>query len=243
MIPIRSFSILCTVCAILLLPGFVRADSYPKPTVEFSADFSMEASQGAGAKAGGVTGKLYSSKAAERREMVMGGHKSITIMTRGKPVVLVLIPEQNMYMEQQAPPNKDAERMMKEGDVKLTKLGTETVNGQSATKYHIEVMDKGSKVFDGFLWLTKDNIPVRIDGTSTKQGGHLRVDHTNIKIGTQDAKLFTVPAGYSKMQMPQMPNMPEGGMTKEQRQQMQDMMKQMQKQSGEKSGEKSGDGY
>jgi hypothetical protein len=216
---------------LLLLPVPVLADSYPKPTVEYSADLSLSVSGGGGSVTPGpMTGKVYDGKTAERRELVMEGHRSVIIMKKGSPTVLVLMPEQQMYMEQTPPPDADPERAMKEGQVTIKKVGSEKVNGQNAVKYKLEAADKTGKVFDGHVWLTKENIPVRMDGTTGK-GGRLRMDYTNIKIGPQNPALFAVPAGYTKMGTPKMPEMSEGGMSPEQKKQMEEMIKKMQKPS------------
>ena len=121
------------------------------------------------------------------------------------------MPSEKMYMESHSDPKKnDPERMMREGNVKFTKLGSERVNGMRTTKYKFEVVHKDGGRFDGHHWMTEDNIPVRM--MSTSKGQQFRIDYTNIKIGKQDPRLFEIPAGYSRMEMPQVSGWPPTGM-------------------------------
>ena len=236
--PLRSLSILSAICATLLLPALSWADSFPRPTVEFSADITMAVDQEAGESP--VTGKLYYGKTAERREIEMEGQNSIMITKRDKQASWVLMPEQKAYIVHRGNAGQDLARMMREGKVKLTKLRAEAVNGQPATKYQIDVTDKEGGFFDGFIWLTKENIPVRMDGLSRYQGmtNHLRIEHTNVKIGKQNAALFEIPSGYKLLETPPLPTIPQGaintqGMTKEQREQVESILKEAQQQSGQ----------
>ncbi len=197
-----------------------------------------------------LTGKVYFSNGKERRETVGFGRKTIIIWRRDQGVTWHVMPEQRMYWESRSGDDEEQnpERMMREGNVKITKIGSETVNGMSTTKYKIEGVNKKGHRFEGYLWATNDDVPARMEGTS--KGRRVRIDYTNIKIGKQDPRLFEVPPGYQRMATPQMPGwpppgmrgrgeMPQGpppGMTQEQmeqmRKQMEEMMKSMQKQQG-----------
>jgi hypothetical protein len=220
----------------LLFSGAI-GEEFPIPKVDYSADMEMKAKEGPGGKPVRVIGKVYASRDKERREMTVEGQESVMITRRDKMTVWVLIKDEKMYIESSLDEmDNDPERMMKEGKVKLTPVGSEKINGVSAKKYRVESKDEKGHHFDGHLWVTDKNIPVRIAGASEQTGPdeQFQIDYTNIVVKKQDPGLFEVPSGYKKMAMPQMPamgRMPEGGMTKEQMQeQMEEMMKQMQKQ-------------
>lgn len=241
-------AVAATVCLVLWIASPARAAEPWFPKVGYSADMKMDMSEGRDGKRMIVKGKIYASpNGSERREIVAEGQKNVIIKRRDKQVTWILMPQQKMYMENRAGENeRDPEGKMQEGDVKFTKLGSETVNGMRTTKYKIEAVHKDGGRFIGHRWVTKQNIPVRMEGTSN--GNRIRIDYTNIKTGKQDPRLFEIPAGYQKFATPGMPGrppmgmkrggempqgMPPGGMTKEQaeqmRKQMQEMMKQMQK--------------
>ena len=232
---------------ILFLSSPARSAEFPYPKVDYSADMRMDMGKDPYGKRMIMTGRLYFSPKKVRREMTGLGNKTIIIQRRDKGVNWHLMPSEKMYMESHSDPKKnDPERMMREGNVKFTKLGSERVNGMRTTKYKFEVVHKDGGRFDGYHWMTKDNIPVRM--MSTSKGQQFQIDYTNIKIGKQNPRLFEIPAGYRRMTMPQVPGWPStgmgsgatrpggsapGGMSKEQveqmRKQMEEMMKRMKK--------------
>ena len=239
----RFSSILTAACLLLLLASPAQTAEFPYPKVSYSADLKMNMGKGPDGKPMILIGKVYSSNKKERREMVGFGQKSIMIRRRDKGVSWVLIPKRKMYMENQGGSrDKDPESMIREGNLKLTKVGSERVNGMPTTKYRIETVHKDGSRFDGYHWITKKNIPVRMEGSS--KGQHFRFDYTNIKIGKQDHRLFEIPSGYQRLAIPEIPGlpsmgrrpggqMPQGtfprGMTKEQAEQMRKQMEEMMK--------------
>lgn len=227
--------------SMVLLSSPARSVEFPYPKVGYSADVRMDMGKGPYGKPMIMTGKLYFSADKERREMVGFGNKSIIIRRRDKGVTWQLMPREKVYMESHGgPEHQDPERMMREGRVKFTKLGSERVNGMPTTKYRIEIVHEDGSRFNGHHWITKKNIPVRMKGVS--KGRRFQIDYTNIQIGKQDPTIFEIPAGYRRMAMPQMPGWPPtgmgssgarpegsatGGMSKEQVEQMRKQMEEM----------------
>ena len=58
----------------------------------------------------------------------------------------------------------------------------------------------------GFMWMSKENIMVKMDAVSIEKGekNRFKTELTNIKIGKQDPALFEIPPGFEKMDMPGM---------------------------------------
>ncbi len=216
--------------------GVAYGDELPIPKNGYSADVVMNVWDG---KDGGrmtMEGTVNVSKdnKKERNEIVSMGHTSIMITRRDKGVTWVLMPERSMYLENPLGENddKDPSLHLEEMNVKLTKIGKEKVNGINATKYEVVDLDADGGSSDVFLWLSKDNIPVKMEGTSLSGGEKTRFrrELNNVRIGNQNPKLFEVPAGYNKFNMPYMGGMgpggmPPGGLSEEQIKQMQDNMK------------------
>jgi hypothetical protein len=242
-----------SVPAILLLAVVIaspaKAAEFLYPKVGYSADVKMDMGKGPDGKPMIVKGKVYGTpEGNQRREMASHGRKTIVIRRRDKNVTWILVPEQKTYWESRGGNKKnDPERMIEKGDATITDLGWETINGIRAKQLRIEVVHKDGGRFVGHRWVTSDNVPVRMEGTSN--GRQFRIDYTNIKTGKQDPALFTVPTNYRlvgspgspgwppmgvkpEAQIPQMPHGPPPGMTKEQWEQMKKMMEQMQKQRG-----------
>jgi hypothetical protein len=170
----------------------------PLPKAEYSGERVIESAQGT------LTQKIYSAAGKERMEMDMGGMQSVMILRPDKKVAWMLMPAQRMYMELDLSQAKQQAASGPPEDVTIEKVGEETIGGHSTTKYKMLMRDKSA---GGFMWFTDDGIPLKMDMLSKDGKEKFRMTMTlrNLEVGKQDASLFELPAGYSKM-----PNM--GGM-------------------------------
>jgi len=192
---------------ILLGATSASAAVLPRPTVDYTADVVMQMTgHGAGHGPLEVKGKVYVAGDKQRRETTLMGRTNVVINRRDKKVSWVLIPEQNGYTEQgMGGMNGDPYASWENPGVTLTKLAQEKVNGVEAIKYRAEAKAKEGYMDTGFLWLTKENIPVRMEAHVNGQDSQLVVNYTNIKTGEQDAALFEIPPSYHKMDLPSRP--------------------------------------
>jgi hypothetical protein len=186
--------------AAMLLAGAAQAAKPTQPQVEYSADTSMETEEVS------MKGHVNYAPTRERREMVMdGGDKMIMITRRDKKVAWTLMPADKMYMEmsldQASAQAKDDTSKYK---IEQTVVGPETLNGVNTTKSKIIMTGPKGEKMGGFMWVTKDNIVVKMDAIAIDKKDKLRfkTELTDLKVGKQDPKLFEVPAGYEKMGMP-----------------------------------------
>ena len=207
-------------------------DQFPAPKAEFSADMTMTIKQAGTPQPYVIQGKIYSIKGKERREISSFGRQTAIINDRDNDKMWTLMPDQKMVMANQDPrARKSPDQMIRDGELKMTKMGTEMVNGQKATKYKIESTDKGEEAFSGFAWLNKQNIPVRFEGTASESGVRqdIEIEYSNIVVARQDPQLFVVPADYRQMNAG-MGAMGTSGktLTPEQMEQMMKMLKQKQ---------------
>lgn len=243
----RIVPVLAGLCLFLISAAPAPAEEFPYPRVDYSADLEMGIGAGPDGTPMVINGRLFVSKGNERYEMNQAGRRMIVIKPRGQDVSWTLFPEQKSYLENPlSQQENNPEHAIRKGDVKLIKLGSEKVNGIQASKYRMDVNKKDGGQFNGLLWLTKENIPVRIEGRDAGAGPErqMTVDYKNIRIATQRPALFQIPSGYTKMAIPVMPGHPRvgampgrrmpkglspGGMTEEEakmmRKQMEDMMK------------------
>ena len=151
-------------------------------------------------------GPCHYTPTRERREMVMGsgGDKMIMITRQDKKVAWTLMPAEKMYMEmslaQASTKDKTDPSQYK---IEQTVVGPETVNGVSTTKSKIIMTGPKGEKMGGFMWVTKENIVVKMDAIAVDKKEKLRfkTELTNLKVGKQDAALFEIPSGYSKMSM------------------------------------------
>jgi hypothetical protein len=180
-------------CAIL----FVLAMALLAP-LSYAADFSASVVSTMRNKS--TTAKMYVSGDKSRMEMT----GAIAINRLDKKVVWMLMPQQNMYMEQQLDLSTAASIKDKVvGETSRKVVGNEVISGVKTTKYLVTY--KTAKLEESlYQWIDEaKHIPVKtaaIDGTWS-------TEFRDIKSGPQDPKLFEIPGGYQKMQMPKMSDM------------------------------------
>lgn len=181
-------------CLALSLSGCINpvdAATLPVPTVEYSADRTIETGQGT------FEGKIYATKDKERTETRMQGMDSVMIVRKDQQLGYMLMPAQRMYQKldfQQAQKHSGSQP----NDVEITEVGSDSVEGIAATKYKM-IMKDGSA--GGFLWITPEGITVKMDMLSKdgRDKNRTTVTLKNLIIGPQDAALFDPPADYKAM--------------------------------------------
>jgi hypothetical protein len=152
---------------------------------DFSADF-IATSQSQSRMPG--KGKIYMRGQLIRMEYP----QAITIARPDKGMVWILMPGQNMYMEQPYQPPPGMETWAPEMEKRAKKVGTESVSGLTCTKYEMQG-------YEGtvYYWVSKKiDFPVKIEDTNSS------MLLENIKIGKVSGDLFELPSGYQKFSMP-----------------------------------------
>ena len=188
--------------AFAMLPGIIfanssSADTIPASDTEYSGIRQVVTAEGS------FTQTVHHSHGKERSEMQMEGMSMISIIRPDKNLAWQLMPMQKMYMEMDM---KSANKMSGKApdDVTIEKVGNETLEGVNTTKYKLLMKDKSA---GGFIWLSPENIPVKMDFLSKEGKDKNRITMTlkNLKVEPQEAALFELPAGYQPM--PSMGNM------------------------------------
>lgn len=193
--------VLCVVFA----GGAAGAAGLPQPKVEYSAVMTMRSDEG------NMKAKVNYAPGRERREMTVAGESSIQILRFDKNVLWILMPGERMYMSAPMPDDVAMLTHSDTGQMQMTPLGEETVNGVRATKNAVKGSEPDGERYEGFVWVTKDDIVVKFEMTSTGTGenGRFAMELSNLKVGKQDPALFEIPAGYTKFDMGgMMRNMP-----------------------------------
>lgn len=182
---------LLALCALLIQPGMVQAAKNDP----FSADHITVTPDGKEIK-----GKIYAGKNHMRMEMNQPGmpFKMIVIASEKDKTATMLNMQAKRYWVMPLDQSSMAGLIEKEPDMaKRKKLGTETVNGFKCTKYLLtnEVNMMGvKKEVEVTVWEAKEiRFPIR---SETKDG--VVQELRNVKMGEPPAKLFKVPAGFTK---------------------------------------------
>jgi len=171
----------------------------PEPKVEYSADSYMETEQLT------MKSKVYHAPGKDRKEQEMGGEQQVMIIRHDKELLWTVMPSQQMYMEmslqgKQRPQGDDTS----DYQIEKTEVGPDVVDGHPTTKYKVIATSPKGEKMGGFMWLTPEGIQIKMDLIALVKGSKTRMKTglTNLKMGKQDASLFEVPSGYTKMVMP-----------------------------------------
>lgn len=161
---------------------------------DFSADV-VSAAEGHS-----FTGKMYVS--GDKTRMDAAG--AVTITRIDKNVAWVIMPGQNMYMEQPLDPQSvagAAEKMP--GEIERVLIGPDTVDGKATSKYRIRYVSREGEAVV-LQWIDpRTGIPVK----TAAEDGSWSMEYKNLKVEKQDDGLFEIPAGYQKFVMPNMQDM------------------------------------
>jgi hypothetical protein len=145
----------------------------------------------------------------DRWRVEVVGQPTAAIVRLDRKKMYTLLPQAKSYYEttmseeeakttlqgQQPPPGK----------VTRKALGKETVAGRPADKYEVTVTPRGGKAQVYYEWLSTElGMPIKMAAADKSWS----MEYRNIKLGPQDPKLFEVPAGFKKMVMPSLPNLP-----------------------------------
>ena len=196
----RAASVSIVLLTLLLVSaqlGRAAENALKPPTVDYSGDMITEASGTT------RTSKVFHSGDKTRTEMQSPGHSSVSIMDRSKMEAINLDPAKKTYIKMDLSKLGVAQEPSAMNDFKTTLQGKETINGVETSKYLYEGTTNGADI-KGAVWVTKDNIPVRNEGTVVTGGNSISVaSHLdNLKVEKQDSTLFEVPAGYTAREMP-----------------------------------------
>jgi hypothetical protein len=154
-----------------------------------SSDFSADAVSKSGRES--FTGKAFVSGAKVRMEMQ--GAASIT--RPDKNVVWVLLPAQQMYMEQALDIRTLVATTDKpQGQIERTRVGQEMVDGKMCQKFKVVYDHQGRKDVV-FQWVFPGmSMPIK----TASPDGSWSMEFRNVRPGPQQGALFEVPAGYKK---------------------------------------------
>ena len=160
---------------------------------EFSADMVSRAGKET------TTAKIYVSQNKVRMDMA----NNSMIIRNDKKISWMIMPSEKMYMEHPIDMSKSPKVSNKfDGEVERVPMGTETVNGQPAEKFKVTYTEGGKSV-SVYQWLKDGKIPVKVAAID----GSWSTEYKNISTALQPDSLFEPPAGYTKMEMPNVGDM------------------------------------
>lgn len=189
----RPFLLLSIAAAISL--GFaarLMAETLGDPQVSFTAERVLVLDGRS------YIGRMWNEPGEQRHEQNLPSLNPVFILRADSSVADILLPKLHTAVELELPKVLTA---LGQPDLLGKPVGQETVNGIATTKYEVDKAIPDGHL-SGTLWLSRDGIPMRCDGSYTNRKGKVSTVHwelRHVEIGEQDAKLFEVPADYSKL--------------------------------------------
>jgi hypothetical protein len=143
-------------------------------------------------------GRMWNMPGEQRHEQELPSLNPVFILRADSSIGDVVLPQLHTAVEFDLP---KVLAVLAQPDLLGKPVGEETVNGIATTKFVVDrVIPEGR--LSGALWLSRDGIPMRCDGSYTNRKGKVSTVHwelRHVEIGVQDASLFKVPAGYAKL--------------------------------------------
>jgi hypothetical protein len=160
-----------------------------QPTVDYKAERVITAGEEA------ETLRVFYSAGKERLDRVGDDNDDRSdIVRRDRGVVWYLLNRDKVYVEVPIEESEITENPW--GDkTTLTRVGPDTLDGAPAVRFRI------TGEIDGSLWLSNENVPLRIVGVGQEEGVryNFRFEQRNIVVGPLAPTLFEIPAGYRKI--------------------------------------------
>ena len=171
-------------------------ETLTRPSVEYRGELLMEAGRLA------LFGPIHYAPKKEQRSLKLHGSRvpaKVIIIRRDRRIVWVLDPPSRSYFRAPLPKSRGTSNRLLSGTVvEKTKVGFESLNGIRTTRYKVKFGENKSGRLVGDMWVTADNIVVRVSGRVLKNKRstpfHLRL--TDLKIGKQPDHVFEPPKGF-----------------------------------------------
>src|SRR5579862_422276 len=145
------------------------------------------------------TGQMFHIPGHERHEQVLLGMQEVFLLDDVQQAGLVVMPALKTMIEFQFPPLLAA---LTDPAMRGDAVGEEKVGDIAATKYRVAKTAPDGTRGDGFLWISRRGVLLKMAGTVTAPGGHrttIDMALSDVKEAPQNAALFTPPSGLNKL--------------------------------------------
>lgn len=145
------------------------------------------------------TGPTFHVPGHERDEQKFGAMNMDFILDGPSGQGYLVAPSVKTYVIFPFPPMLSA---LIDSEMEKRPVGEEVIDQIPTTKYRVEKTTPDGAHGEGFVWVSKRGILMRLDGLVTAPGGHktrIALQLANLKEGPQRPELFAPPAGMSQL--------------------------------------------
>ena len=181
---------------LVLASGSARAETLERPRVEYHGQLLMEAGRLA------LSGPVHYTPKRERHSLKLHGSQvppKIIILRHDERFALVMDPHTKSYYRIPLSGEEVPFYGVLSGPLlEKTMVGSEDVNGIETNRYEVVFARTDGGQLVGDLWLTADNVVMRMVGTVRRQGHSVpfRMQLTELKVGKQPDDIFAPPKDF-----------------------------------------------
>jgi hypothetical protein len=144
-------------------------------------------------------GRLYATPGRQRHEQMLEGMQQVVLLRADRGEGWLVLPGLHSYVEFRFP---QAIAELSDPSLRGTPVGQEKIAGLQTTKYRVEHAARDGTSVDGWMWVTRDGIVMKLDGVATPRRGKptpFSMQLSNVRIGPQDTAMFDLPQGFMKL--------------------------------------------
>lgn len=146
------------------------------------------------------TGAMFHAPGRERDEQKLGAMEMAFILDSQSSQGFLVVPSIKTYVTFPFPPMLSA---LVDAEIEEQQpVGEDTVDHIPTTKYRVEKTTSDGSHGEGFVWVSKRGVLMRLDGVVTSPGGHktkIAMKLADFKEGPQKPELFTPPADMNEL--------------------------------------------
>lgn len=145
------------------------------------------------------TGPMFHVPGRERHEQSLLGMQEVFILDDQQSAGVLVMPAIKTMVEFPFPPLLTS---LLDSSLAKSALGEEKVDDVPATKYRVEKTAPDGTRGEGFLWISRRGVLLKLAGTVTAPGGHrtaIQMALSDVREAPQAPALFTPPLGLNKL--------------------------------------------
>ena len=145
------------------------------------------------------TGPMFHIPGRERHEQTLLGMQEVFLLDDQQSAAMLVMPALKTEVDFPFPPLMSS---LLDASLAKTALGEEQVDEVPATKYRVDKTAPDGTRGEGFLWISRRGVLLKLDGTVTAPGGHrtaIQMALSDVKEAPQSPALFAPPSGFSKL--------------------------------------------
>jgi hypothetical protein len=187
------FSCIATVVVAVILALPARAAALLDAPISFSATRTVIIDGKP------YTGTEFHEPGRERDEQKLGAMDMAFILDGQSSQGFLVVPSIKTFVSFPFPPLLSA---LVDAEMETTPLADETVDHIPTTKYRVEKTTPDGSHGEGFVWVSKRGVLMRLDGVVTSPNGRktkIAMHLADVKEGPQKPELFAPPVGMNEL--------------------------------------------